>query len=165
MLDLLVSHEAQSFNIRPNWRDSSNTSLLVCRSTDRCCPQSPSFHSTSIVSSPLVSIFTHTSPWLVVFAWLVWLHQTNENTSPRSLKAFLGCQMFGCVPPTKPSVSSVHPNNPAMWRYHVVGATHSTWYPCKDQPSPATCFESDPFRQDCMRRLLTSTLSGCLHSA
>ena len=42
------SHAAQSFNIRPIWRDSSNTSLLVCQSTDRCCPQSPTFQSTSI---------------------------------------------------------------------------------------------------------------------
>ena len=42
------SHETQSFKIPSNWRDSSNTSLLVSHSTDRCCPQSPTFHSTSI---------------------------------------------------------------------------------------------------------------------
>ena len=119
------SHGTQSFNIRSDWTDSSNISLLVCQSTDGCCPQSPTFQSTSIfhlLRSPFSSI--HHRGSLTLRGWYGCIDPTKTHADRSSL---FGLPDVWCVPPTKPSVSSMHPINPAMWRYHVVRATHSTW--------------------------------------
>ena len=114
LLDLLVRME-----------HNRSTSARVCQSTDRCCPQSPTFQSTStfhLLRSPFSSI--HHRGSLTLRGWYGCIDPMKTHADRSSL---FGLPDVWCVPPTKPSVSSMHPINPAMWRYHVVRATHSTW--------------------------------------
>ena len=89
------------------------------------------------LSSPSVPIFIHTSPWLVDFAWLVWLHRPHEDTR-RSLKSLLGYQMFGVY---RQRNQVYHQCIPSIQRCGgtMLFAQHTQpGDPHEDLPSPAT---------------------------
>ena len=126
------SHGTQSFNIRSNWRDSLH---IVARLPEHrsLLPAIAYVSIHEYISSPSVSIFIHTSPWLVDFAWLVWLHRPNEDTG-RSLKPLWVTRCLVCTAnETKCIINASHQSSdvevPCCSRNTLNLVTHMKIYP------------------------------------